>query len=244
MIGHRDTGATACPGNALYAQLPELRALVGDLGPRGTATRLRAKVTARRATVRFGRQAGVTGRLTVGGGAPLTPLPVEVQAFVGSRWKRVAAVTADANGALHRHDRAQAHPRAARPLRRIAAAAARHLPAVHREGEARGHAEPASPRAAAPGAGTAFRGRVTPVQALRVAGAPERRRGRFRTVGAKRLRVKRDGTFRGRFVPGKLGHLPLLRGREARPRHGARRVARRTASAWRARAAAARSRPS
>ncbi len=55
VIGHRDTGATACPGNALYAQLPDLRALVGDLAAGGTRPRLRAKVTARRATVRFGR---------------------------------------------------------------------------------------------------------------------------------------------------------------------------------------------
>ncbi len=61
VIGHRDTGATACPGNALYAQLPELRALVGDLAAGGTRPRLRAKVTARRATVRFGRTTNVTG---------------------------------------------------------------------------------------------------------------------------------------------------------------------------------------
>ena len=33
VIGHRDTGATACPGDALYAQLPELRRLVGDVRP-------------------------------------------------------------------------------------------------------------------------------------------------------------------------------------------------------------------
>ena len=47
--GHRDTGATACPGDALYAQLPELRALVGDVRPIGTTTSLRGKVTAPRA---------------------------------------------------------------------------------------------------------------------------------------------------------------------------------------------------
>jgi len=29
----------------------------------------------------------------------------------------------------------------------------------------------------------------------------QRKRGRYRAVGAKRLRVKRDGTFKGLFVP-------------------------------------------
>ena len=46
MIGHRDTDRTACPGDALYAQLDELRALVasGDArspGVRRTRERVR-----------------------------------------------------------------------------------------------------------------------------------------------------------------------------------------------------------
>ena len=46
--GHRDTGATACPGDALYAQLPELRSAGGRPAARAAPRpRLRARVTAR-----------------------------------------------------------------------------------------------------------------------------------------------------------------------------------------------------
>ena len=200
VIGHRDTGSTACPGNALYAQLPELRALVGNLGPAGTATRLRAKVTARRATVPFGRQTGVTGRLTVGGAAPLTPLPVEVQAFVGTRWKRVAATTADVNGAFA----ATIAPKRTRLLRARFVGSPQLRPGTSPRFTVK--VKPVVTLSGIPvrsraGAGTAFRGRVSPVKRYVWQVLQVRRRGRFRTVGAKRLRVKRDGTFRGRFVP-------------------------------------------
>jgi hypothetical protein len=200
VIGHRDTGATACPGNALYAQLPELRALVGNLGPAGTTTRLRARVTARRATVRFGRQATVKGRLTVGGGAPLTPLPVEIQALVGTRWKRAAAATANPNGDFT----ATIAPKRTRALRARFAG----TPQLRTGTSPRFTVKvqpvvtlsrlPARGRA---GAATSFRGRVTPVKRYVWQVLQQRKRGRFRTVGAKRLRVKRNGTFTGRFVP-------------------------------------------
>ena len=200
VIGHRDTGATACPGNALYAQLPELRRLVGNLGPSGTATRLRAKVTARRATVRFGGQTGVTGRLTVGGGAPLTPLPVEVEAFVSSRWKRVAATTADVSGAFA----ATIAPKRTRLLRARFAGSPQLRPGTSPRFTVK--VRPVVTLSGVPtrsraGTGTAFRGRVTPVKRYVWQVLQVRKRGRFRTVGAKRLRVKRNGTFRGRFVP-------------------------------------------
>ena len=200
VIGHRDTGATACPGNALYAQLPELRALVGNVGPAGSATRLRAKVTARKATVRFGRRTGVTGRLTVGGGAPLTPLPVEVQALVGSRWKRIAAATADASGAFA----TTIAPKRTRRLRVRFAGSPVLRPGTSRRFTVK--VKPVVTLSGVPvrsraGAGTAFRGRVTPVKRYVWQVLQVRVRGRFRTAGTRRLRVKRNGTFRGRFVP-------------------------------------------
>jgi len=43
--GHRDVDATSCPGDALYAQLPALRMLVGSIGPAGTGTTLTAKLS-------------------------------------------------------------------------------------------------------------------------------------------------------------------------------------------------------
>ena len=38
MIGHRDTGVTACPGEQLYYQLSDLRERVGERRPTGTRT--------------------------------------------------------------------------------------------------------------------------------------------------------------------------------------------------------------
>ena len=200
VIGHRDTGSTACPGNALYAQLPELRALVGDLAAGGTRPRLRARVTARRATVRFGRRTNVTGRATVGGTSPLTPLPVQVEARIGSSWRRVANVTTDAGGRFT----AVIAPKRTRALR------VRYLgsPGLRPSTSPRFTVKVKPivtldrlPSRARAGAATTFRGRVTPAKRYVWQVLQQRRRGRFRTVGARRLRVRRDGTFRGRFVP-------------------------------------------
>ncbi len=200
VLGHRDTGSTACPGNALYAQLEELRGLVGDLGPAGTRTRLRARVTARRATVRFGRQTGVTGRLTVGGAAPLAALPVQVEALVGRRWRKVATPTTDPQG----YFATTIAPKRTRALR------VRHLGSA----QARPGTSPrftvkvkplitlsGLPARGRAGAATAFRGRVTPRKRYVWQVLQQLKRGRYRTVGAKLLRVRRNGTFRGRFVP-------------------------------------------
>ena len=200
VIGHRDTGSTACPGNALYAQLPQLRGLVGNIGPTGTATRLRAKVTARKATVRFGRRAGVAGRLTVGGGAPLTPLPVEVQAFVGSRWKRLASATADATGAFS----ATIAVKRTRLLRARFTGSPQLRPGTSPRFSVK--IKPVVTLTGVPtrsraGSGTGFRGRVTPVKRYVWQVLQVRKRGRFRKAGIKRLRVKKNGSFRGRFVP-------------------------------------------
>jgi hypothetical protein len=57
------------------------------------------------------------------------------------------------------------------------------------------------PRRGRAGAATVFRGKVTPAKRYVWQVLQQRRRGRYRTVGARRIRVKADGTFRGRFVP-------------------------------------------
>ena len=103
--GHRDTGSTACPGAALYAQLPELRGLVGDLQPAGTGTRLRARVTARKGTVRFGRPTPRDGspdggrRRAVHAACRWTS-----RRWSAARWKRVTSATADRQRRLLRLD--------------------------------------------------------------------------------------------------------------------------------------------
>ena len=198
--GHRDTGATACPGNALYAQLPELRALVGEVQPSGIATSLRGRVLTRKAIVAFGGTAQVSGRLTVLGGPPPAPLPVELQALVGSAWRPVATAITDATGTFT----SSVTPKRSRALRvRFGGF-----------GELRRSTSPrftisvkptlalsGVPASASAGRRVRFSGRVQPRKRYVYQVLQQRRRGRYRTVGTRRLRVRGDGTFRGRFVP-------------------------------------------
>jgi len=97
VAGHRDTNATSCPGDALYAQLPELRARVGDVSPAGAGTRLRAKLS--RTTVGYQAPVAVSGRLTQLDGRPVTGTRVGVQASAGrGPFKTVAKVSLDEDG--------------------------------------------------------------------------------------------------------------------------------------------------
>ncbi len=202
VIGHRDTGATSCPGDALYSQLPELRRLVGNVGPSGVATSLRARAGAR--AVRFGRTVAVAGRLAVSGGAPLATQPVLVQALIGRRWRTVANASTISTGDFS----ALVKPMRNRRLR------------VRYEGS--GAVRPATSRSfvvyvrpllslsrpaarAASGARVVLRGRVRPRKA-RVYQVLQQKRGRrFRTVGTVALKTRRDGRFRGSFVPARAG---------------------------------------
>src|SRR3954451_10565503 len=96
IIGHRDTNNTECPGGALYGQLTQLRAMVGDLSPspllKPPDSRARTAVVAALAPrfVRYGRRTRISGRLRKSGGKCLARKPVEVQALRGRRWRTVA----------------------------------------------------------------------------------------------------------------------------------------------------------
>jgi len=97
VAGHRDTNATSCPGDALYAQLPELRARVGDVAPGGAGTRITVKLS--RKTVGYRAPVTVSGRLTQLDGRPVTGTRVGVQARAGrGPFKTVAKVSLDENG--------------------------------------------------------------------------------------------------------------------------------------------------
>jgi hypothetical protein len=98
VIGHRDTGRTACPGQLLYNQLDVLRALVstgvagapgpeapgGDAPGPGLGTRLRATLADR--WVDFGQVVPVTGLLSGPDGLPLADEPLELQVNGDGRW--------------------------------------------------------------------------------------------------------------------------------------------------------------
>ena len=204
VIGHRDTGATSCPGEALYAQLPELRRLVGNLGPSGTATRLQAQMGVRRRTVRFGQTAPVTGRLTLSTGPPLAHQPVEVQALIGRRWRTVARASTRPAGDFD----ATIKPMRNRSLRARYAGAGALRPATSPRfgvGVRPIVSVTRTARRASRSTRVVVRGRVRPRKA-RVYQVLQVKRGRgFRTVGTRTLKVARSGRFRGTFVPARSG---------------------------------------
>jgi hypothetical protein len=97
VIGHRDTGRTSCPGDALYAQLGEIRALVESGAPFETAS---ARVTAALAERRvdYGELVPVNGTLAGPDGSPLAGQVVEVQVNSDNVWRTSRRVTTGADG--------------------------------------------------------------------------------------------------------------------------------------------------
>ena len=99
--GHRDGNGTACPGNGLYAQLPQLRAMV-DPGPPRAATQTLA--SRERRNITYGSKAGLRMTLGAGGvppGTPVSPLGgrrVDVQVLGRLGWKTNHTVKTDAAG--------------------------------------------------------------------------------------------------------------------------------------------------
>jgi len=79
--GHRDGGSTSCPGDALYDQLPALRArAAGQSFETGLSIRLP------RQRVQEGAAAPVTGRLVFPDGAPPSGVGLDVQARTAQGW--------------------------------------------------------------------------------------------------------------------------------------------------------------
>ena len=98
VIGHRDTGKTACPGQLLYDQLDELRAMVasGVATVPSAATRLSGTLADYR--VDFGEVVPVTGLLSGPDGAPLPGEQVDVQVNGDGRWITSRRVLSAADG--------------------------------------------------------------------------------------------------------------------------------------------------
>ncbi|MGI9080665.1 MAG: peptidoglycan recognition protein family protein, partial [Thermoleophilaceae bacterium] len=204
VIGHRDTGATSCPGEALYAQLPELRRMVGVLGPSGVPTRLLAGLGTRGRSVPFGHTVRVTGRLSASDGRALARQPVDVQAFIGGRWRVVAQGATGEQGDLT----AIIKPARNRSLRARYAGIGELRPATSPIFVVGVRPIlslfPTASRASS-GARVVVRGRIRPRKA-RVYQVLQHLRGRrFRTIGTRALKTRRDGRFQGFFVPARPG---------------------------------------
>src|SRR3954451_19580453 len=97
--GHRDGDSTSCPGDALYAQLPELRARVGNVQPTTTTQpRTRLDVSLTPGAIVYPEQATVGGLLRQVNGEPVANAPVEVQAYGTSGWRTAWSATTGADG--------------------------------------------------------------------------------------------------------------------------------------------------
>jgi len=204
VIGHRDTGSTSCPGDALYAQLPRLRKLVGGVNPGGLATKLSGAASARRTGVSYGSATTFSGRLTAGGAAPPVSLPVQIQAFVGRRFTTLTTVSTDTTGAfasrvaLKRSSNLRAHFPGQGDLReansKVAPVAVRPRLTVTRRA-----------RRAKARTRVAVRGKAVPRRATVYQVLQERRGTGWKVVGVKALRTTRKGGFGGFFVPARKG---------------------------------------
>jgi hypothetical protein len=97
--GHRDADKTSCPGTVLYGQLPDLRRMVGSVGP-GARSHTALALFALPKLVQVPGTATVTGRLTLRTGAVVAGARVEIQRLGGSVWRTIATTVTGADGSF------------------------------------------------------------------------------------------------------------------------------------------------
>jgi hypothetical protein len=101
IAGHRDADRTACPGDALYDQLPQIRAQAAQLAPQYGFAAPAGAVTLRTpdSTLDFPQPAQLAGTASDAAGRPLPGAPISVQIATGTGFTTVArAVTGDDGG--------------------------------------------------------------------------------------------------------------------------------------------------
>jgi hypothetical protein len=199
VLGHRDTGRTACPGALLYGQLDELRTMVATgVGTVPTAT---AQLSAALAdySIDYGELVPVTGVLTDPDGLALPGATVEVQTNAEGRWVTAQRLGTGTDGTFAGELRprkrmyvrlrfpGQAELRGATSSRLLL----RLRPVVTLKGPV-GRARR--------GATVRVQGSVGPRKPWVHLVLQQRIRGRYRTVGAKAVRVRR-GRFATSFSP-------------------------------------------
>jgi hypothetical protein len=96
--GHRDGDNTSCPGDALYAQLPDLRARVGGVIPGQARTRL--ELALEPAKIAYPAEATLSGALRQINGDPVAGAPLDVQAYGSSGWRTTWHATTGSDGAF------------------------------------------------------------------------------------------------------------------------------------------------
>jgi hypothetical protein len=199
VIGHRDTGRTACPGDLLYGQLEQLRTMVATgVGAPPTVT---ARLSAALAdySIDYGQPVPVTGLLAGPDGLPLSAAPVEVQTNADGRWVTSEYLTTAADGTfageLRPRKRMYVRLRFPGQAELAGATSSRLLLRLRPVITLR---RPAG--SGRRGARVAVRGSVGPRKRLVWVVLQQRIRGRFRTVGTNATRT-RQGRFATSFVP-------------------------------------------
>jgi hypothetical protein len=115
--GHRDADKTACPGDALFAQLPEIRARAAALAPAYVpATPSTLTLDALDRTLDFPQPAQLSGRATGAGGGPLADVPISLQIATGMGFQTLLRTTTGDDGDW----RAQLATQFTRTLRAVA----------------------------------------------------------------------------------------------------------------------------
>ena len=196
--GHRDLGKTACPGDALYAQLDQIRSTVASGSPVATFA---ARVSAALADydVAYRQAVPVTGTLTGADSGPLAGQPVEVQVNSDDAWRTARRLTTGAGGSfatdLTPSKRMYVRVRYPGSAQLRGASSMRLLlrlrPVV---------AFTRPPARATRGQRVPVRGTVGPRKRIVNVVFQQRVRGRWRIVGRRAVRTRR-GRFATSFVP-------------------------------------------
>jgi hypothetical protein len=199
VLGHRDVGKTACPGNALYPQLDQIRSLVLSGTPFAMPS---ARVTAALAdySASYGELVPLNGVLTGPDANPLAAQAVELQVNSDNAWRTARRLTTGADGSFA----SELKPRK-RMYVRVRFPGSADVRAVSST-RLLLRLSPVLSLTRAPRSGT--RGQRIPVGGTV---APRKRivnvvlqqqiRGRWRIVGRRAVRTRR-GRFATSFVPG------------------------------------------
>jgi len=201
VAGHRDTGATECPGNSLYRQLPELRELVGNVPAAADGTTTTLGLTPSK--VEFGGEVLVSGRVLGAAGEPLADRLVNVQRRGGGRWVRTAAATTGPDGSFS----APLRPRLNNTIRARFAGdgVLRSSNSVQRLLGVLPVVEIVRPpRRGRVGSAVEISGRVAPRKRTLFLAVQYRRGSRWGKPGVRAVRA-RGGEFETYFLPGRAG---------------------------------------
>jgi hypothetical protein len=99
VLGHRDLGKTACPGDGLYGQLDQIRSLVLS-GTPFTSVAARVSASLGDYSADYGEDVPVAGTLVGPDGNPLAGQPVEVQVNSDNAWRTSRRVVTGPDGAF------------------------------------------------------------------------------------------------------------------------------------------------